>query len=274
MWFPVLLLAWAAPAAPATALAVVEVRIAQSDGGAPLPADFAHYPGETLYLSFEVEGYQANAKDSIALESKVEAFDPQSVPILEPITQKINAELAPEDKNWKPKVTHELVIPPLAPSGTYQLTINVADSIGKTTARKAVSFQVKGHEVAPSDTLVIRNFRFFRGENDTQPLTQAAYRPGDAVWTRFDITGYKFGPGNRLEVSYQVAVLNGEGKLLWRSPDIPEQHQSFYPQHYVPGSGSISLQPTIKPGEYAIEVTAKDPIGNQTCEAKQAFSVQ
>jgi hypothetical protein len=274
MWFPVLLLALAAPAAAPTPLAIVNARIAQTDGGSPLPTDFAHYPGETFYLSFEVEGYKANASDAISLESKVEAFDPKGVPIMEPIVQKTAADLAPEDKNWKPKVTHELVIPPLAPSGTYQITINVTDRIGNASARKALSFEVKGHEVAPSDTLVIRNFRYFRNENETQPLTRAAYRPGDAVWARFDITGYKFGPGNKLDVSYQVAVLNSAGKVLWRSPDIPEQHESFYPQHYVPGSGSINLQPTIKPGEYAIEVTAKDLIGNQTCEAKQSFTVE
>jgi hypothetical protein len=37
--------------------------------------------------------------------------------------------------------------------------------------------------------------------------------------------------------------------------------------------GSIS-EKTIRPGEYAIGVQAKDPLGGQTYEAKFAFTIE
>jgi len=78
---------------------------------------------------------------------------------------------------------------------------------------KEIGFEIRGHEVAPSDSLVVRNFHFYRSEDDTNPLADPAFGPGDSIWAKFDITGYTFGPGNNVDVSDGVAVLSSEGKL-------------------------------------------------------------
>jgi hypothetical protein len=194
---------------------------------------------------------------------------------MEPVSNEITAELTPQDKDWKPKVRLEVPLPPLAGSGTYKMAVKVHDEIGKSDAEKTVPFEVRGHEVEPSATLAVRNFRFYRGEEDREPLLKPVYRPGDPVWARFDLIGYKFGPKNSIDVTYGVAILNSAGKVLWSQPEAAvERADSFYPKRYVPGAMGINLQPNIRPGEYTIEVQAKDAIGNQTVAGKYTFSVE
>lgn len=270
-----LVLALALPACAAGPLAVVSAAIEQNEGGAPLPASFEHIPGEVLFFSFQVQGYQVSPDRKIKLHYKLEAADPQGIALMPALEGPIEAELAPQDKDWKPKIRHEVTIPPLGPSGKYRITVEVTDELAKSAARQEVPFLVRGREVAPSDTLVIRNFRFYRSEEAAEPLTKAAYRPGEAVWARFDITGYKFGTGNRVDVSYGVAVLNAEGKQLWSQPEAAvERSESFYPKRYVPGAMSLNLQQNIRLGTYSLVVTARDAVGNQTAEAKAAFAVE
>lgn len=256
-------------------LAIVNPRISDSDGGAALPPSYTHVPGETLFFSFQVDGYKATSEGKLLLRYTVDAFDPAGVRLEEPVTAEVAETLAPQDKAWKPTVRLEIVIPPLADSGAYKITVTVKDEIGGATATQDVPFEVHGHQVEPSATLVIRNFRFYRSEQATEPLRKAAYRPGDAVWARFDIAGFKYGEGNAIDVSYDVAVLAPSGKVLWSQPDAAvEKSQSFYPKRYVPGSMSLNLQPNIRPGEYGVVVTAHDRIGGQTYEARQNFTIE
>src|SRR5208283_6046679 len=99
--------------------------------------------------------------------------DPHGVRIVEPIAAEIEETLAAEDKNWKPPVRQEIVVPPLADSGTYKIAISVTDVIGNnTTAAKEVPFEVRGRRVDPSDSLVVRNIRFYRGEDDKEALSK------------------------------------------------------------------------------------------------------
>ena len=256
-------------------LAIVNPHISDSDGGAPLPPGFTHVPGETIFFSFQVDGYKASSADKVHLSYQVDAFDPRGVRIMEPVASQTVETLAPEDKAWKPTVRLEIPIPPLADSGAYKIAISVKDEIGQATASQDIAFEVRGRQVDPSATLVIRNFRFYRGERDTEPLQKPAYRPGDAVWARFDITGFKYGEGNAIDVSYDVAVIAPGGKELWSQKDAAvEKSDSFYPKRYVPGSMSLNLQRNIHPGEYGMVVTAHDHVGSQTYAARQNFTIE
>jgi hypothetical protein len=255
-------------------LTIVNAAIRQMEDGAPLPPGFTCSPGEILFFSFQVTGYQA-ADEKIRLSYEVNAVDPAGVRIVEPIKGAVDATLAPQDKAWKPKVHSEIPLPPLAGSGTYKIVARVTDDIGKTEATKEISFAVRGHEVAPSDTLVVRNFHFFRTEEAPNPLTPAVYRRGDAVWARFDITGYKLGEGNMVEVAYGIAVLNSEGKVLFSQDQAAvEQGGSFYPKRYVPGQMSLTTQSNMRPGDYFIVVKVDDRIGGQKYETKEKFTVE
>jgi hypothetical protein len=254
---------------------VVDAVISDTDGGAPLPPNFTYVPGQTLYFSFRVDGFQASTADKIHLSYKLDALDPKGVRLLEPVAAEVEDTLAPQDKDWKPLVRQEIGIPPLADSGMYKLVVALTDDVARANAAKEVTFEVRGHHVDPSDTLVIRNFHFYRDEQAAEPLRQAAYRPGDALWARFDIIGFKYGADNAINVSYDVAVIAPSGKVLWSQADAAvDQSQAYYPKRYVPGSMSLNLERTIRPGEYGVLITAHDRTGNQTNEARGSFSIQ
>jgi hypothetical protein len=174
-----------------------------------------------------------------------------------------------------PKIATEVPIPPLIASGTYKIVVKVDDVIGKASAQLDVPFLVRGRALETSDTLTIRNFRFYRSEDDTRPAPNATFRPGDGVFAQFDITGYKYGPQNAIDVSYVTSVIAPSGNLLWKQPEpAAERSQSFYPKRYVQAGMGINLQPTIRPGEYTIQVEVTDAVGKQTFESKYEFKVQ
>jgi len=249
--------------------------ISDRDGGAAVSTGSVHVPGETMFFSFQVDGFSASSGDRVHLSYKIDAFDAHGVRIMPTATAEIEETLAPQDKNWKPVVRQEIAIPPLADSGTYKIAISVSDAIAKATATKEVSFEVRGRRVDSSDTLVIRNIRFYRGEDDREALSTAAYRPGDAVWARFDIIGYKFGEGNAIDVSYDVSVLSPAGKVLYTQEQAgADRSQSFYPKRYVPAIFSLATKRDTRPGAYTVSVTAHDGVGNQTFEARQSFTIE
>ncbi len=255
---------------------IVSAGIHQSEDGPLVPAGTTFTPGESLFFSFRLEGFKvAPPKNHVRISYKIDAFDPKGVRLMETVESSIDSDLAPEDTEWKPKARLDILIPPFAGSGTYKIGVTAKDEQSNATAEKEIAFVVHGHEVEPSETLALRNFRFYRLEEDPEPLAIAAYRPGDTLWAKFDIIGFKLGEKNQIHVDYGVSVLGPSGKALFtREEAATEQGFSFYPQRYVPGVMNLSLQASIRPGEYAIVITARDRVGQQTSELKQTFKVE
>ncbi len=259
----------------AVPLAVVRPTVSDRDGGAAVPGSFVHDPGETMFFSFQVDGFTASSTERVHLSYKLDAFDPEGVRLMETVAAEIEETLAPEDKNWKPTIHHEILIPPLAESGDYKIVISVTDIIANATAAKEVPFTVRGRRVEPSATLVIRNIRFLRGEDDREALAKAAYRRGDAVWARFDMIGFKYGEGNSIDISYDVAVIAPSGKTIFTQPQAgTDRSQSFYPKRYLPAVFSLTTKADTRPGEYTLSITAHDGVGNQSFEARQSFTIE
>jgi hypothetical protein len=259
----------------AAGLEVVRPIIAQSDGGVPVPGGYEHVAGETLFFSCRIAGYGKTPEEKVHATYSVQPFDPKGVPLTEIYKNEMVADVAPQDKTWMPKIATEIQIPPLVAAGTYKIVVKIEDLVANTKAELSVPFVVRSKTVEPSDTLIVRNFQFFRGEDDPQPMQKAVYKSGDAVWTKFDVIGFKYGAENRIDVSYLPSVIAPSGKVLWR-PDKPEveQSESFYPKRYMAASMGITLLPNTKPGEYTIAVTITDAVGKQTYDTKQTFTVE
>jgi len=259
----------------APALEIVRPAISQSDGGVPVPPGFDHIPGELLFFTCRVAGFSKTAEDKVHIAYSVQAFDPKGVALTELYRNELATEVTPQDKEWMPKIATEVQIPPLVASGTYKLVVKAEDLFAKTSTELAVPFMVRGRDVPASDALVVRNFEFLRGEEDTHPLEKAAYKAGDAVWMKFDITGYKYGEKNHIDISYTTSFLSPSGKVLWTQPEpATDQSESFYPKRYVAAEMALNLLPNTKPGEYTIVISVKDAVGNQTVESKHSFTVE
>ena len=274
LFFPLLYIGSAVWCA-AAGLEVVRPIIAQSDGGVMAPAGFQHVAGETLFFSCRVAGYAKTPEEKANLAYSVQSFDPKGVPLTEIYKNELVTDVTPQDKEWMPKIATEIQIPPLVGSGTYKILVRIEDLVANTKAELGVPFEVRSKTVEPSDTLVTRNFQFFRGEDDAQPLQKAAYRGGDGVWMKFDIIGFKYGERNHIDVSYRTSVISPSGKVLWTQPEpAVEQSDSFYPKRYVAAAMGINLLKNTSPGEYTIAVTVTDAVGKQTYESKHTFTVE
>ena len=163
----------------------------------------------------------------------------------------------------------------MASGTTIKSIVKIEDMVARTIAELSVPFQVRSKTVEPSETLIVRNVQFFRGEDDSQALEKPVYKGGEAVWARFDIIGFKYGDKNKIDVSYLTSVLSPSGKVLWTQPEAAmEQSESFYPKRYVAASMGITLLANTKPGEYTIAVTITDAVGKQTYETRQTFNVE
>jgi hypothetical protein len=256
--------------------AILKPSVSDMEDGPAVPPSFTFVPGQFVFLSFDVAGYQVSPERKLHLSYQVDAFDPKGIRLMETIANTLDTTLSDEDKNWKPKMRQQILLPPLAAgSGAYKIAIRVTDDLAKATVSQEISLQVRGREVAPSDTLTVRNFHFYRGEEDRDPLAVAAYKPGDTLFARFDIIGYKFGPHNSVDVDYGISILAPGGKVLFAQEKAAEEKtSSFYPKAYVPGSMNLNIYKDTRPGQYTVVCTTRDHIGNQTYEAKGTFTVE
>jgi hypothetical protein len=256
-------------------LQIVRPILSQSEGGPPDPPGFSHVPGETLYFTCRIANYTRSQDLKIHVAYSLQAFDPQGVPLDPVYKNEFTDTLSPQDKEWMPKVQTEISIPPLAPSGPYKIVVKAEDLQSHATTELDIPFEVRGHAIEPSDKLTVRNFRFYRTESDPQPMVQPVYHPGDGVWVKMDITGYAYGPGNKIDVSYQTSFLGSAGKVLWTQPEpAVEQTESFYPKRYIPAEFGVTLDKNIRPGVYTIQVHVKDAVGNREYDTSQTFTVE
>lgn len=266
-------LAWAAPAGKPPVLTNASVQ--QYEDGPPVPPGHRFVAGEAVFFSLLVSGYALTPSQQIRLSYRIQAFDPEGIPLVEPHTGKLEAELTDLDKDWRPKIRHSFVIPPYAPAGDYYVAASVRDEISGLESTVKVPFQVSGRTVTPSDKLVIRNFRFLASETAREPLLPAVYRGGQRLWARFDLTGYRMGDKNRIEVTYGLSILSPSGKVLFTEPEAAREVDApFYPKRFFEGIISLEIQPRTTPGEYTLVIFAKDHVGGQDAELRERFRVQ
>jgi hypothetical protein len=267
------LIAVTAPAGAAPRIQDAEFR--QYEDGPRLPQGFEFRPGDTVFFDCRIGGYKADEKDRIRLHWRFEARDFAQRLLVEPTEGKTEAELAPQDKEWMPKLRFQVMVPVYAASGDYRLRVTVKDDIAGEGVAGEFAFRVLGKVVEESDTLVVRNFRFLRDEEDGPPLVTSTYRRPEPVWARFEITGFRGGEKNAIEVSYDVGVLDPSGKMIYAQKDAAvERTKSYYPIRYVPGIVSLQLRPDTTPGEYTILLTLRDGIGKQEAVSKHTFRVE
>ena len=261
-------------------LSAVNIQLHEYEDGPAIPAAQAFRAAETVFLSFQISEFQATEDDHIQLSYEIVATDPAKRPLGPSKTGKIEAELAPEDKKkgkqWMPKVRFHVQLPVTPAAGDYNIQIRLDDKINGAKQTVDVPFRVEASGVAPSDALTIQNFHFLRSERDKDRLPEGgAFRPGDAVWARFDITGYKFGPNNRYEVKYGLVLKDAAGKSLFTNANAAEdKSESFYPRTFIPGEFSLNLDKNIKSGDYTLVILLSDPIGNQNFESAHVFRVE
>jgi len=264
------------PAAPAgPPLQLVSPVVSQFEDGAGLEGAQHLIVGEIGFFRFAVVNYKVSDAGKVQLSAKVQVFDSRGAAIAPVDELAIATALSEEDKDWRPRFRSQFQLPGIAPPGNYRVHYETTDGQSHQKASGDAAFTVDGPNVEPSDTLVIRQMAFYRGADDEVPIGVAAYRPGDMIWVKFFITGYKHGEQNAMDVTYDVAVTDTAGKQLFAQENAAvEKNQAFYPQPWVPGVFSLTLQPDTVKATYTVSITAHDAIGKQNVTEKAEFKVE
>lgn len=272
------LLAMVCGAAEAPKLHVEPPILSRFEDGPSIPVDTRFVAGDMFYFRCRLTGFQAKEGDftrHVQLHYKIDVRDPFGAPVAEPKSGKISTDLSPEDKHWTPKLEDAIVVPAFAPAGTYHIAVEAVDELDNSQSSLETTFQVAGHKVELTGPLAIHDFHFFRRESGGEPLQDPAYSAGDTVWARFDITGFKLGEKNRVNVDYGIVVLRPTGEVLFAQPTAAaERTESFYPQRWVPGTLSLNLTKDLPHAQYTLVLTARDRVGGQECELRKTFNVE
>src|SRR6185437_11137276 len=89
------------------ALSVDRIALHQFEDGPVLGPSHVFLPGETLFFSCRLTGYQvATTKDeqrSVKLSWKLQVTDPAGVPLVSEASGEIAEPVSTQDKNWYPK---------------------------------------------------------------------------------------------------------------------------------------------------------------------------
>ncbi len=273
--FAVPLFCWSqtGSAPKSSALGAIEPVVSQFEDG-PAIGNQRVVPGESVFFRFGAAGYKTSDSGRVQLTGHMQVFDSRGIAIMPKDEVVVGTTLRDEDKNWKPKLHFQFQIPPIAPPGAYKIRFEATDDQTKQTASAETSVNVDGRDVPPADSIVVRNLNFYRNPDEEVPLRVAAYRPGDSVWVKFDVTGYKHGEQNAVDVTYDVSVTDAGGKELFSQPDAAsEKSQAFYAQPWVPGVFSLTLQANMRPGSYRVSITGKDAVAAKSVVATAQFQV-
>jgi len=279
-WIAVLTLLFTARALPAASkLAFERLALHQYEDGPLLPASHEFLPGETIWFSARIAGFESHVDGdnrNVKLSWQVGIMDPDGVAVEAPRTGRLDDSLRSQDKDWVPKFVISFLLPSFIPGGSYHIPVKVKDELAGSEISGDLEFHVRAESIEPSTSFVIRKFRFLRNETDAEALRQpVVYRPGTMLWARFEMAGYKFEANHKFSVGYGLAVLNADGKELFAQPEAAaDSKESFYPQLRVPGALSLNLDPNVPPATYTLVVTVRDKIGGETAEQREVFRVE
>jgi len=263
----------------ASKLAFERLALHQYEDGPLLPSSHDFLPGETVWFSCRITGFEsepAGDNRNVKLAWQTGLLDPAKIPVEPPKAGRLDESLRLQDKDWVPKFVVSFLLPSFIPGGSYHIPVTVKDEIARSEISGDLEIHVRAENIEPSASFVIRNFRFFRNEDDTGPLRPPiTYKQGSTLWARFEMAGYKFEANNKFSVEYGLAILGADGKELFAQPvAAAESKESFYPQLRVPGALSLRLDANVPLASYTLVVTVRDKIGGDAVELREIFSVE
>ena len=252
----------------------------QSEDAPYVASGFRFLPGDTLYFTFQISGFAIESSNhgqlrKISLAYEVTPEDASGVPLTPSGNGEIQVELNPEDKHWTPKRRVSFPIPSSVAAGDFHIHVLVKDLVAKSEATRDFPFRIGGLELHAAPSVTLEHFRFLRNEDDQEPLEVPAFSPGDSVYSRFEIAGFKTGVENAYHVSYGLIVLRPDGTTYLNEPKAAElADKTFYPAQYLPGNVAITTSASTARGEYILIITVHDLIANTTYQSKKAFSIE
>lgn len=255
-------------------LSIADIIVGEYSTSLRLPDNFGFASGMTVFLSFRVAGLKPESELSlVSFEYVVEALDAIGTAWDVPIKGRVTRRIATEAIAPAPLVRATVKVPDYIYPANGKFRIRVTDRFSKREVSAEVVIPIRSELPKPTDVFSVANLGLYRRESDETPLKDATFRPGDSVWMRFLLTGFRW-KDREYDLSYGISILSRDKRVVLSAPDAAaESNSSPYQRPFVPALASIRLEGTAKPGDYILVVRAKDSISGTTAEASAAFRI-
>lgn len=211
----------------------------------------------------------------IHLRYRITLTDAAGLALAKAAVGEVVADLAPQDKKWRPKVSAEFELPTGLVRGQAKLAIELEDQVANAKSARQAEIPLAGPTLAEGTPLSAINLGFYRQEDAPQSVITPAYRAGDTVWARFTIVGFARGEGNRYDIAYGLEAFNAAGASLFRQEIAAEQAgESAYPRRYLPSVLSLQLGKDLAPGAYRIQLLLHDRVSGSRTSSDHRFTVE
>jgi len=263
-----------------SALAILEGGVQRSEDAPYVPADFEFLPGDYLFFTFHISGFKIKTSQTgdihtLSLQYRITPQDLKGVALASPVDGAIADEINKEDKTWTPKRRANFLLPSFVASGDYRVHVVVKDLIAGTEASRDYPFKIGGTQVSAAAGIRADQFAFFRTADEAKALEVPAYSPGDTVYARFLMVGFKTDPANKYRLAYGVKVTRPDGKTFLDEPKAAQiAADSFYPAQFMPGDIQVTTPRDAMHGRYQMTVTVRDLIANQDFTFRETFSIE
>ena len=251
-------------------LAVEDALVSDFEGGIGVPLSYQFSAGQKAHLTFRIAGFaRGETEQKISVNYTIEVIDCDGLPIVPTNSGAVERRVGSVSRTWTPTVRYVVDIPPVPRAGTHSFRIHVKDNVADLETLTGVEFEVQSAYDEPAESFELRRFRFVASDRDDKPVPEAVFRAGDSVWGRFLFAGFRMETGNRYDLRYGVALKNETGRTLFSEPNAAsETRDSFYPKSHVRGVINLALERSIRPGRYALVISAVDAIGKQQIKAE------
>jgi hypothetical protein len=263
-------MALTSPPAAADKLSIVEAFF--EDPERRIVRNLTLNAGETCYFTYKVSGFKLDPKQHFSLEYRIQLLYPKGEPVVEDLTDKVEATLAPQDQNWLPKIDYEKIVPTFAPAGDYQIKVHVEDKLGKAEVDYTGKFSLRGETVDLGDKMSVQQFIFSDTDNGRQKGDEV-FHQGSTLFARFKLSGYKI-VDKGYWVEQDLSIRDGAGKVLFSNPTSTEKNKLFYPQRVLTNSFNLDVSKGVKPGEYILHLDIRDKLGEQAISYEARFKVE
>lgn len=259
-------------------LRVAYTAYSRYEGGAPMPQPITFLPGDQVVFRAKVSGYRTAEvgyqEYRVKLSYEVSATDFRGLTIGKTKKGELNEAVHKEDKEWLPTLDYKFLIPAMAEYGEAHIRLRVRDEVSQKEAVYEEAVQVNGKRLPALASVSVIHFGFYRRQEDASPLPSGVYRPGDTLWAKFDVAGFRIGEQNHFHAECDVQVRDAEGKVLFEQPGaISRDATPEYPERYLPGTFSLEIRPGTAKGQYAIAVIARDQLSGQSSESVFPFTI-